>query len=282
MNVVRLYCRWYPRATRSAASTTDVNSARWADETPDSVTPEDPGGRKYPRRPPANKNVGILPTWPTPIGPSCQNSNALTPPRPEPVWFSLVHSSPSRLAPLTASTRTKFKFPFVDLWSFFQNFLSQISRLAASQSTFLSACDELKWQKIPAGHRWLELGYGFGWGDHCTIFSVAFSAGRWSSRCLEAYVRFLCFFCEWQKLKSEWSAQKGHVIHCVTGLGCLCKWMLWSKLVSTCRSSRLGFRGDCSTAVYSQRSRTAFYVMMMMTFVHELSNACEACRLIHH
>lgn len=106
MNALRLYCRWYLRVTRSAASTTDVISARGADETPDSVTPEDPGERKYPRSPTANKNVGMLPTWPAPIGPLCQNSNALTPPRPEPVWFSLVHSSPSRLALLTASTRT--------------------------------------------------------------------------------------------------------------------------------------------------------------------------------
>jgi hypothetical protein len=114
-----------------------------------------PRGDEVPPKATANRNVGILPTWPTPIGPLCQNSNALTPPRPEPVWFSLVHSSPSRLAPLTASTE-QIQVPFCRFVIIFSKFFRNFT--AGCTIDILSACDELKWQKIPAGHRWIGVG----------------------------------------------------------------------------------------------------------------------------
>lgn len=198
---MRLYCRWYPRVTRSAASTTDVNSARGADETPDSVIAEDPGGTKYPRRPPRIRTLGYCRRGQPPLA-HCVKIQMLWP-RPALSRFDFPLFTPLRPAlRLWPHQPNKFKFPFVDLWSFFRNSFA-ISRLAA-QSTFCllaTNSNDRRSQRVTGG---LELGYGFGRGDHCTIFIVAFSAGRWSSRCLEAYVR--CFVSG-----RSWSQSEVHI-----------------------------------------------------------------------
>lgn len=207
-----------------------------------------------------NMNVGLLPTWPILIGPSCHNSNALTPPRPELVWFSLVHSSPSRLAPLTASTRTKFKF-LLSICDLFFKILSQFHGWLAAQSTFCLLAtnpNDRRSQLVTGGWSWVV-----GLGEEIIAQSSLshLVRGRWSWRCSEGYVR--CFFVSGRC----WSQSEVHIkvmsFIAWQGWG-VCKWMLWRKFVSSGSLARVdhpgsGFVETVQETFFSQRSRTDDY-----------------------